>query len=51
MNPVTTTDEPSLFSSVNVPAFNVPPVSTPVNPEIETVPPVELNKSKVVVAE
>jgi hypothetical protein len=31
--------------------LKVPPVKTPVNPETETVPPVELYNSKVVVAE
>ena len=51
--PVTVTEVPSLLFKVKaeVPELYVPPVTVPVNPVIETVPPVLLNKSKVVVAE
>ncbi len=51
--PVITTDEPSLLFKVSadVPELYVPPVTVPVKPVIDIVPPVLLNKSKVVVAE
>jgi len=57
VNPVIFTEEPEpllplLFKvSVPVPLLYVPPVTVPVNPVIVTVPPVLLNKFKVVVPE
>ncbi len=53
VNPVTTTEEASLLFNVSVPVplLYVPPVTVPLNPDIEIVPPVLLYKSKVVIAE
>jgi len=53
VNPETFTKEPSLLLRVNVsvPLLYVPPVIAPLKPDIDIVPPVLLNKSKVVVAE
>ena len=51
--PDISTEVPSLLLRVIVEVLTsyVPPVTEPLNPEIEIVPPVLLNKSKVVVAE
>ena len=53
VNPVTWIELPSLLFSVKVsnPLSYVPPVTTPVNPVIDTVPPVLLYKSSVVIPE
>ena len=53
MNPDTTTEEASLLFNVSIPVplLYVPPVIVPLNPDIEMVPPVLLNKFKVVIAE
>ena len=53
MIPVILTKLPSLLFKVivDVPLLYVPPVTVPLNPDIEIVPPVLLYKSKVVIAE
>jgi hypothetical protein len=53
MIPPILTTLPSLLFRVNVevPLLYVPPVTVPLNPDIEIVPPVLLYKSKVVIAE
>ena len=53
MNPDTITEESSLLFNVSIPVplLYVPPVTVPLNPDIEMVPPVLLYKSKVFIDE